>query len=322
MRDLSEELGKEIDLVTEGEETELDKSVIDQLTDPLVHIIRNSADHGISSPEERLAAGKPRGGTIHLSAAYVGAQVVIRIRDDGEGMDKEVIRRKAVENGLISAESRLSEAETFSLIFEPGFSTAGTITHVSGRGVGMDVVKKTISAIRGTVEVASRKGEGTTVSIRLPLTLAIIDGLLVEVGDEQFIIPLVTVEECVELAHQGHEQNSGRRFQHVRGHIVPYIRLREQFGINGTAPDIEQIVITEIENRRVGFVVDRVLGQHQTVIKNLNKVCRQVDTVSGATIMADGNVALILDIHRCFHMVEKHNSMNSSQEPTEPIFPD
>lgn len=305
VRDLSSELGKNIVLKTEGEETELDKNVIEQLNDPLVHLLRNAVDHGIESPGERQTAGKNSQGNIHLSASYSGAQVLIKIKDDGAGMDPEKIRNKAIEKGIISKEAKLSDKDSFFLIFEPGFSTAKEVTNVSGRGVGMDVVKKSIENLRGSVDIESKAGEGTTLTIKLPLTLAIIDGLLVQVGIEYFIVPLAFVEECIELTDEDIKNAHGRHVTNVRGQIVPYIRMRDQFCINGEKPEIEQVVITEIEGHRVGFVVDKVIGQHQTVIKNLSRLYKDVDTISGATIMADGTVALIVDINKHLQMVEK-----------------
>jgi len=305
VRDLARELGTEAELTTEGGETELDKTVIDQLNDPLVHILRNAVDHGIESAAERRAAGKPVKGRIHLSAGYSGAHVLIRIRDDGAGMDVAAIRAKAIEKGLVAADARLSDNEVFGLIFEPGFSTATAVTNVSGRGVGMDVVRRTIESMRGSVEVDSRKGLGSTITIKLPLTLAIIDGLLVKVGPERFIVPLSAVAECIELTRDDIARHHGRHITQVRGQIVPYIRLREQFGIGGELPAIEQVVIIEIDRMRIGFVVDAVIGQHQTVIKNLSRIYRNVQTISGATIMADGSVVLILDISRYLHLAER-----------------
>jgi two-component system chemotaxis sensor kinase CheA len=294
VRDLSAELGKEIELTTEGAETELDKTVIERLGDPLVHLIRNSIDHGIESPDERIAAGKPRQGTIHLSAVHSGANVLIRIADDGKGIDPGVIRAKGVEKGLIAADADLSEQEVFALLFAPGFSTAKKITSVSGRGVGMDVVKKTIDALRGSIDISSRKGSGTTMTLRLPLTLAIIDGFLTKIGAEHFIFPLSLVDECIELSRE--ERTKARHIANVRGHIVPYLRLRDQFNIGGEPPAIEQVVITRLNDRRVGFVVDSIIGGHQTVIKNLGRFYHDVEGVSGATILGDGTVALILDV--------------------------
>jgi len=305
VRDLSAELGKDITLTTEGAETELDKTVIERLGDPLVHIIRNSIDHGIEQPDVREAAGKPRQGTIHLSALHSGANVLIQIRDDGAGLDKDAIRAKAIEKGLIIADASITEKETFALVLAPGFSTAKKVTSVSGRGVGMDVVKKAIDALRGSIEINSRKGEGTTITLRLPLTLAIIDGFLTKIGMEHFIFPLSMVEECVELTRADAVQSRGRHMAHVRGQIVPYIRLREQFNVGDEQPDIEQIVIIGADGRRVGFVVDGIVGQHQTVLKSLGKFYANVEGVSGATILGDGTVALILDIPKLIQIVEQ-----------------
>ena len=296
VRDLSNDLGREVGMTTDGADTELDKTLIEQLNDPLVHIIRNSIDHGIEPPEVREAAGKPRHGTIHLSAVHSGSNVLIQIRDDGKGLDLEAIRKKAIEKGMIEPGTELSEKECISLIFAPGFSTAKKVTNVSGRGVGMDVVKKTIDALRGTIEINNQHERGTTTTIKLPLTLAIIEGLQVEVGGEHFVLPLSAVEECVELTHEEFARSKGRRIANVRGEIVPYLRLREWFLIDGESYDIEQIVITKTNGRRVGFVVDRVVGEHQTVIKALGKVYRHIQGISGATILGDGRVALILDV--------------------------
>ncbi|WP_027174850.1 chemotaxis protein CheA [Desulfovibrio aminophilus] len=298
VRDLSADFGKDIALVTQGAETELDKTVIERLGDPLMHLLRNSIDHGIEPPEERQAAGKPSQGTILLAAEHSGGEVLIRISDDGRGMDSEAIRAKAVERGLIQPEAELSEKELFKLIFEPGFSTAKKLTSVSGRGVGMDVVKRSIDALRGSVEIRSRKGQGSEIIIRLPLTLAIIDGLQVRVGDAFFVIPLSLVEECVELAHQDVEEAGNQRILYLRGEIVPYIHLREWFEVDGAPPAIEQIVITRVEGSRMGIVVDSVIGEHQTVIKTLGRVYKDVEGISGATIKGDGSIALIIDVPR------------------------
>ena len=304
VRDLSNELKKDIALVTEGAETELDKTVIERLNDPLVHLIRNCIDHGIERPEAREAAGKPPQGTVHLSAAHSGANVLIRIEDDGAGLDVEAIRAKAMEKGLIADGVEMTEKEIFALIFAPGFSTATQVTSVSGRGVGMDVVKRSIDALRGSIDISSRKGTGTTITLKLPLTLAIIDGLLVQVGDGHFVLPLSIVEECVELTREDVARTHGRQITFVRDEIVPYIRLRERFVTNGNGPDVEQIVITGSSGGRVGFVVDKVIGEHQTVIKNMGKMYRQVDAISGATILGDGTVALIVDVPKLVEGVE------------------
>ena len=296
VRDLSGELGKEIGLSTSGEDTELDKTVIERLGDPLVHLLRNSLDHGIETPEERQAAGKRPQGLIMLAAEHSGGEVLIRITDDGRGMSPEAIREKAIERGMITRDTEMTEKELLKLIFEPGFSTAKQVTNVSGRGVGMDVVKRAIDSLRGTIDIDSKPGKGTTITIRLPLTLAIIDGLQVQVGDGYYVIPLSLVEECVELSRADVEENTDQRILHLRGEIVPYIHLRDCFAIEGENPAIEQIVITGVEGSRVGIVVDTVIGEHQTVIKSLGRVYKDVEGLSGATIKGDGSIALILDI--------------------------
>lgn len=309
VRDLSGELGKDIVLVTDGGETELDKTVIERLNDPLVHLIRNCIDHGIELPGVREAAGKRRQGSVHLSAMHSGANVLISVTDDGAGLDADAIKSKALEKGLITAETELSEKELFSLIFAPGFSTAGQITSISGRGVGMDVVKRSIDALRGSIDVSSQKAMGTTITLKLPLTLAIIDGLLVKVGDGHYVLPLSIVEECMELTREDVARAHGRNITHVRGGIVPYIRLRERFAITGNAPEVEQIVITESPGGNVGFVVDSVVGEHQTVIKNMGRIYRDVDVISGATILGDGTVALIMDVPKLVQDVEAQESL-------------
>jgi two-component system chemotaxis sensor kinase CheA len=305
VRDLSKELSKEIELTTEGAETELDKTVIEKLNDPMVHLIRNCIDHGIESPDVREASGKPRQGTVHLSASHSGAYVLIEIMDDGAGLDPEAIRAKAIEKGMITPEAELTEKEIYSLILAPGFSTTKTVTNVSGRGVGMDVVKRAIDNLRGSIGITSQKGTGTTITLRLPLTLAIIEGLLVQIGKEYFVLPLSVVEECVELTREDIANAHGRHIANVRGQIVPYISLREQFAINGEKPEIEQIVIVGVEGHRVGFVVDEVIGEHQTVIKRLGRVYKDIEGISGATILGDGTVALILDIQKLVQTAER-----------------
>jgi two-component system chemotaxis sensor kinase CheA len=304
VRDLSKELGKEIELTTDGAETELDKTVIEKLNDPLVHLIRNSIDHGIERPDIRKASGKATQGQIHLSAVHSGGNVLIKITDDGMGLDTETIRKKASEKGIIQRDSELSEKELFSLVFAPGFSTAATVTNLSGRGVGLDVVKKAIDALRGTIDICSTKNIGTTITLKMPLTLAIIEGLLVKIGGDSFIAPLSVVEECVELTREDVARAYGRHLAHVRGQIVPYIRLRENFMINGDTPAIEQIVIINIDGHRVGLVVDNVIGEHQTVIKSLGNVYKNIKGISGATILGDGKVALILDIQKLVQTAE------------------
>ena len=310
VRDLSAELGKEIVLKTEGAETELDKNVIEKLNDPLVHLIRNCIDHGIEKPAVRRESGKPEQGSVRLEAEHSGANVLIRITDDGAGLDGEAIRNKAIEKGLITPEAVLNEKELFSLILMPGFSTARQVTNVSGRGVGMDVVKRGIDALQGTIDISSSKGAGTVISLKLPLTLAIIDGLLVRIGVSHYIMPLSAIEECVELTRKDVEAAHGKHLAEIRGEIVPYIRLRDQFRIGGVVPEIEQIVTVRIDGQRIGFVVDEVVGGHQTVIKSLGRIYRTIEEVSGATILGDGEVALILDLSKLFakaESVEKHS---------------
>ncbi|MGE4537299.1 MAG: chemotaxis protein CheA [Desulfovibrio sp.] len=296
VRDLSAEMHKSIELVTEGGETELDKTVIEQLNDPLVHLLRNSIDHGIESPGERLAAGKSETGSIVLAAEHAGGEVVLSIIDDGRGMDPARIRAKAEEKGLVSPEARLTEAEIYNLVFLPGFSTAEKITNVSGRGVGMDVVKRSMDALRGKIDIHSELGKGSRITIKLPLTLAIIDGLQIKAGEDQYIIPLSLVEECVELPRENAEATGRGRTIHLRGEIVPYIRLREAFELAGDAPAIEQVVVTRFEGERTGIAVDEVMGQQQTVIKSLGNYIGSVAGISGATINGDGTMSLILDV--------------------------
>lgn len=307
VRDLSIELGKEVELTTEGAETELDKTVIERLNDPLVHIIRNSIDHGVEAPDIRESNNKPRVGNIKLSAEQAGGYVLVKIKDDGKGIDKEAVRGKAVSLGLIPADVEIKDSELFSLIFHPGFSTAKKITNVSGRGVGMDVVRQAIESLRGNVEVDSKEGEGTTITLKLPLTLAIIDGLLVKIGDDLFILPLSIVEECIEITKSKLENLHGRNIIDVRGEIIPFIKLRNKFDIEGEPPEIQQIVIADVKNQRLGFMVDNVVGQHQTVLKNLGKAFKDVEGISGATILGDGNVALIIDILKMAELEETDN---------------
>jgi two-component system chemotaxis sensor kinase CheA len=315
VHDLARDLHKEVELTIEGADTELDKTVIDQLNDPLMHLIRNSMDHGIERREARLAAGKRGTATIHLSARHAGANVLIEVGDDGGGIDAQAVRGRAIERGLISAEAQLSEAEIFSLILSPGFSTAKQITDVSGRGVGMDVVRQRVDALRGTIQISSKPGAGTSVALRLPLTLAIIDGLLVRVGSAFFVLPLANSLECIELTRQDIADANGKHVANVRGEIIPYIRLREYFDIRSERPELEQIMVAETEDGRCGFVVDEVLGDHQTVIKNLGQFYRNVQFISGATILGDGRVALILDPNRVVQDALKQDAVKTASHP-------
>ena len=306
IRDLSAELDKDVELVTAGDDTELDKTVIDQLGDAVVHILRNSMDHGLESPDARVAAGKPRKGTLRLSAEHKGTQVVLTIADDGRGIDLAAVRRKAEEQGLVTPGELLSEQETIALIARPGFSTAAQVTQLSGRGVGMDVVKRTVEALRGSLTISSRPGLGTQVRLTLPLTLAIIDGLLVEIDRDRFIVPMAAVTENLELSNTDRRAHNGRNVVALRGELVPYIRLRDVFQFADAADEIEKVVVVAVEGQRVGLVVDRVIGSHQTVIQPLGQFYRGVDLFSGTTIMGDGRVAMILDLAGAVRTCDGH----------------
>ncbi|MBY5663397.1 chemotaxis protein CheA [Rhizobium leguminosarum] len=296
VHDLARETGKVIELVTEGESTEVDKTVIERLADPLVHLVRNSIDHGLETPADRLASGKTEAGTVTLSARQAGGEVIISIKDDGRGINRERVRAKAESSGLIQPGQPLSDSELLQLIFAPGFSTAAAITNLSGRGVGMDVVKKTVEALRGAIDIVSVPGQGSEVSLRIPLTLAIIDGLLVRVGSGRYVIPLSAVEECLELSLEEDLRSRGRSFISLRDSLVPFLRLRDLFR-TGTKPDVHQkVVVISTGMERVGLVVDQIIGDHQTVIKSMSKLHNNVATFSGATILGDGSVALILDV--------------------------
>jgi two-component system, chemotaxis family, sensor kinase CheA len=301
VHDLAQELGKSIALSTFGEETEIDKTVIERLNDPLIHLIRNAIDHGLETDARRAEIGKPLQGLIRLGARHAGGEVLISISDDGHGLDRARIQSRAEEQGLIERGANVSDHELFQLIFQPGFSTADAVTKLSGRGVGMDVVKRTIDALRGTIDIASNEGRGTEVTLRLPLTLAIIDGLLVRVGRGRYVIPLAAVEECVELSSEEDARSRGRSFLNIRGDLVPFLRLRELFNTSTPADRYQKVVIVSSSELRVGLVVDQVIGDHQTVIKSLSKLHADVANFSGATILGDGTVALILDVA---HLVE------------------
>jgi two-component system chemotaxis sensor kinase CheA len=301
VHDLSRDLGKEVELAMEGEETELDKTVIEQLNDPLVHLIRNAIDHGLEDPDARKAAGKPPVGHLRLEARHAGTEVLITVRDDGRGLNRARIRARAVERGLLPATGDIADAELFQVLFEPGFSTAETVTSISGRGVGMDVVKRTIEALRSKIDVVSPPGQGTAVTLRLPLTLAIIDGLLVRVGKGRYVLPLGTVEECVEITAADDVRTRGRSFLNIRGELVPFLRLRDLFTVRAPTEEFQKVVIVSSGDLKVGLMVDQVIGNHQTVIKSLSKLHSDLEMFSGATILGDGTVAMILDVP---HLVE------------------
>jgi two-component system chemotaxis sensor kinase CheA len=297
IRDLATKLGKELDLKMVGEATELDKGLIEKIIDPLTHLVRNSADHGIETPEKRLAAGKPAHGTITLSAAHQGGSILIQVSDDGQGLRRERIVHKARERGL-PVRDDMTDPEVWALIWEPGFSTADEISDVSGRGVGMDVVRKNIAALNGTVELDSAEGYGTRVTVRLPLTLAIMDGMSIGVGGETYILPLSSVVESLQVT-AGIVQTVGAtgRVVKVREEFMPVIALDDVFRVprqdGDRAPEI--MMILEAEGKRVAALVDELLGQHQVVVKNLETNYRRVPDISGATILGDGRVALIVD---------------------------
>jgi Chemotaxis protein histidine kinase and related kinases len=318
VRDLSLELGKETELVTEGAETELDKTVIEKLGDPLVHIIRNSVDHGIEKPELRERTGKNRKGIIRLVARHSGAYVLIQVSDDGKGLDRDAIRAKAIEKGFIAPTQEIADSELYNLIFEPGFSTAKVVTQVSGRGVGMDVVKREIDSLGGTAQLSTVPGNGMTVTLKIPLTLAIIEGLLVRIGHEFFVVPLSSVDGCIEIPTEKLYSMGERRIISYRDEIVPFIHMREFFafgegdGETEAEPEIEQIVIASAQDHRVGLVVDQVIGDYQTVIKPLGRMYRDVDGVSGATILGDGTVALILDVNRLAAVVQRNSGLKAA----------
>jgi two-component system chemotaxis sensor kinase CheA len=291
VHDMSRELGKEIELIVSGEDTELDKTVVERITDPLTHLVRNAIDHGIESADSRAASGKAPGGTIKLNAYHESGTIVIEVSDDGGGLKRDRILAKAVERGLIAPGQVPSDTDILNLVFEPGFSTAEKVTNLSGRGVGMDVVKRNIIALRGDVSIKSTEGAGTTVTVRLPLTLAIINGFQVAVGTSIFVLPLETIEECVEFsAVPGHD------FTSLRGEVLPFVQLHTLFGTSAAVTRRQSIVVVRHAGRRAGIVVDALLGEFQTVIKPLGKIFKHVECVSGSSILGTGDVALILDV--------------------------
>ena len=301
VRDVSATLGKTIELQVAGGETELDKSMVEQITDPLMHLVRNSLDHGIEPPQARLAAGKPAQGRISLNAYHDSGSIVIEVSDDGRGLDRDRIVAKALQRGLVKEGQTLSDDEVWQLIFLPGFSTAEQVTDISGRGVGMDVVKRNIEALRGQIQVSSRAGRGTTLQIRLPLTLAIIDGFLVAVGGAHYIVPLELVVECIETPQEAlagllEADAPPAGVFNLRGEVMPYLVLRRQFGIDGTPATRQSVVVVQYGPSKIGLVVDRLLGEYQTVIKPLGRLFQALKGIAGSTILGSGEVALILDI--------------------------
>ncbi|GAB7038194.1 MULTISPECIES: chemotaxis protein CheA [Catenuloplanes] len=292
VRDVCVDLGKQVQLTITGGDAEMDKALVERISDPLLHLVRNSLDHGIEPPAERVRCGKPADGTLRLHAYHDAGNIVIEVADDGRGLDRDRIFAKAVDRGLVPATAALTDAEVYDLIFEPGFSTAETVSNLSGRGVGMDVVRRNVTALRGSIEVESVRGHGATIRIRLPLTLAIIDGFLVGVGPSSFIVPLDRVTECVELP----PGPQGRDCMNLRGEVLPFIRLRQIFGIPGLPARRQNVVVVEQSGQRTGLVVDALLGEFQTVIKPLGPLFANLKGVSGSTILGNGDVALILDV--------------------------
>jgi two-component system chemotaxis sensor kinase CheA len=291
VHDVAREIGKEIVLEVSGEEAELDKIVVERIGDPLTHLVRNAVDHGIEAVDLRLARGKPAQGTVRLDAFHDGGNIVIEVSDDGGGLQRKRILAKAIERGLVEPDQKLDDNEILNLVFEPGFSTAGAVTALSGRGVGMDVVKRSVEALRGSIAIASIEGKGTTVTVRLPLTLAVIDSFLVSVGGTVFVIPIDLIDECVAFSSA-----PGHDYTDLRGAVLPFIRLRTLLSIAGPAPRRESIVVVRHAGMRAGLVVDGLLGQFQTVIKPLSPMFAGVQCISGSTILGGGEVALILDI--------------------------
>jgi two-component system, chemotaxis family, sensor kinase CheA len=305
VRDLSSELGKDVVFVTEGAETELDKTIIESLADPLMHILRNSLDHGIEDAEQRAKSGKPKQGRISLKAFYSGANVMIKISDDGAGIDPEIITQKAIAKGIITADRKLSKREVLDLVFLPGFSTAKKVTDVSGRGVGMDVVKRKIADIRGEVEIDSELGIGTSITIKLPLTLSIIDGLLVKVEDTHFIIPLTFVDKIFAVEHST-IANTFNNVIVLDGKQVPFFYVRREFGHQESTQFYEQAIVVNFEEKSVGLIVDSVIGEYQAVLKPLGKHYKRQDMISGATILGDGTVALVMDSNKIIKLFANH----------------
>lgn len=347
VRDVSKEIGKDISLEIRGAETELDKTVIEKIGDPLTHLVRNSIDHGIESAEVRIARGKPARGTLCLNAYHDSGSIAIEVSDDGGGLNKQRILAKAIERGLVKPDQVLSDDEIHKLIFEPGFSTAEQINNLSGRGVGMDVVRRNIADLRGSIDIESTEGVGAMIRIRLPLTLAIIDGFLVGVGASSFVIPLEMVVECVELSDEEVKASQGRQHLNLRGEVLPFIRLKELFDIADAPPPApaeddeeetseialpvdeelafllepvhrENVVVVNYAGKRAGFVVDALLGEYQTVIRPLGQVFRGTEGISGFTILGTGQVALILDVPGIVRRVSE-NEARSCARPSRPI---
>ena len=311
VRDLSKELQKDVTLVIKGEETELDKTLIEEINDPLVHLVRNSIDHGVEAEEDRVKAGKSKGGTLTLSAQHEGNNVIITVEDDGKGIDPEVIKRKAIEKGLITQQKadELPLQDIYNLIFLPGFSTAKVVTNVSGRGVGMDVVKTNVTKLRGIINVDSQPGEGTKMVIKLPLTLAIISGMVVQLNQEQVIVPLSSVVEVLRVHTEDISSINGKQVIKVRERVIPLIDIDHHLFDTDTSNEekvFQFIVVVGIAEKQYGIKVDRMVGQQEVVIKSLGNYLKKVDGIAGSTIMGDGKVIMILDIAELIHNMKEH----------------
>lgn len=313
VHDLSQEMGKRVILEVHGKEAELDKTVIEKITDPLTHIIRNALDHGIEKSEERVKNGKPAEGHIKLDAYHEGGEVVIEVKDDGQGLNRHRIHRRAVERGLVDENTVLSDNEIFRLIFEPGFSTAEKVSHVSGRGVGLDVVKKNIESLRGSVEIESVDGEGSLFRIRLPLTLATIDGFLVKVGLVYYVINLDVVEECVEFTRD--LKSSGQRnFVNLKGEVLPFLNLKAFFNESGESSDREHIVVVKSGRKKVGLLVDGLMGEIHSVMKPPGRIFEKIKILSGFTILGNGEIAQVLDVSMLLHKAEHMEALRTGGE--------
>ncbi len=317
VHDLSQKLGKQINFEMSGEQTELDKTVMEKIGDPLVHLVRNSIDHGIEPPEVRRQRGKPEMGSVHLNAFHKGGNIVIEISDDGAGLNKERILEKAREKGLIEEDCQPSEEKIYELLFQPGFSTAETVSDISGRGVGMDVVRRNIRELGGNIDVTSSEGQGTTFTIRLPLTLAILDGQLVRIGRETYIIPLISIIESLLIAPGNINSIASKsEVYKLRDEYIPIVRTHELFGTRADSDNIEEglLVVIEGDGQKAGLYVDELLGQQQVVIKSLETNYQKVDGISGATILGDGTVALILDVEGLIGMSRRPRGNKAQQE--------
>jgi two-component system chemotaxis sensor kinase CheA len=309
VRDMARKNGKLARMLILGEDVEVDTTILEHIHDPIMHMIRNSIYHGLETPDVRRAAGKDPSGKIVLEAFHDSGNIVVRISDDGAGLDHARILQQARNRGIVSESSRLAESDTYNLIFQPGFSTAEKVSELSGRGVGLDVVRRNVNALSGTIQVESKRGQGTVFTIRLPLTLAIIDGFAVQVDTETYVVPLNAVKECLELPVENHRSAEGGVIN-LRGEALPYVRLRDLFGIGGTAPARERILVVEHQGGRAGFAADELIGEQQAVIKPLGQLFQGISGVSGSTILGDGRVALILDVPAiCLEAVRRSSEM-------------